>query len=216
MDISKMYFISDTHFGHPSIIKFERKEFHTIQEHDVFLENKLIQWAQVHPKHTLWHLGDFGSIDKLEIFKRLQDEYGCKIGIIKGNHESGQRWKAMKEVFDYSSEYPLYLSNRVIISHQPVYPLPYGMVNICGHLHGAVLNHPQYKVVSLHEINYTPVCGKSISRMVSKTPAPSNDFLYEPYAELYKFTVPKNDVVYDNKGIINLEESRKLFSELHK
>ena len=35
-------------------------------------------------------------------------------------------------------------------------------------------------------------------------------FLYEPYAEMYKFTQPKEDVIMDKNGRIDLSASRLL------
>lgn len=215
MDFTNMFYISDTHFGHEGIIQWERTEFKTIQEHDNYIKQKLYDWAYHHPKRTLWHMGDFGDAKEVEFFKMLREQFGCTFGIVKGNHDTGRNWKTVKEGFDYVSDYPLYIANRVMLSHEPVYPLPEGVVNICGHLHSATLDSEQHKVVSAKLINYQPIGGKTIQKLLSRIPAPSEKFLYEPYAHLYKFTQEKSDVVYDKDGLIKLEKSRKLFSKLY-
>lgn len=82
--MSKVYVISDTHFGHKNIIGFEaaHRPFATILEHDREL---LARWnAVVTKRDTVWHLGDvfFGKDGHLI----LAELNGYK-KLVLGNHD---------------------------------------------------------------------------------------------------------------------------------
>ena len=73
------YFISDLHFNHDNILKFERQEFKTIEEHNEFIIASINR--VVTKFDTLYLLGDLG--DDLELIKRLN---GKKIWcVLRGN-----------------------------------------------------------------------------------------------------------------------------------
>ena len=80
----KTFFISDTHFCHTNILKYDNRPFSSIEEHD---ENLIENWnSRVTNKDIVYHLGDFGfgQKDKLQdIFNRLK---GRK-RLIRGNHD---------------------------------------------------------------------------------------------------------------------------------
>ena len=53
-------FISDPHLSHENIIKFERTQFKTIDQHDVYIKNLITENTQ--PTDTLYVLGDVGNL----------------------------------------------------------------------------------------------------------------------------------------------------------
>lgn len=81
---SGVYFTSDTHFNHNSILKFCNRPFETIEEHD----NKLIEnWnSVVGLDDTVFHLGDFcfGGAPK---WKEIRSQLNGHIILIVGNHK---------------------------------------------------------------------------------------------------------------------------------
>ena len=61
----KFYFTSDTHFNHENIIKYCKRPFSSIDEHD---EALIKNWNDVVPEDGIvFHLGDvgFGDTDRI-------------------------------------------------------------------------------------------------------------------------------------------------------
>lgn len=198
------YFISDLHFDHKNILKFERVEFKTIEDHNEFIIASIN--SVVTKLDTLYILGDIG--DDLGLIKRIN---GRKI-LIMGNHDKKSK-DLYKGYFDEVYNHPLYISRRVILSHIPV-PVTSGTLNVHGHLHGSYLDSNNHFNVSAMLINYRPVSLKVIDIKMSKLEKESVKFLEEWYAHMYVFMQNRTDVVYDENGLIKLEESIKLRDSL--
>ena len=83
----KFYFTSDTHFNHENIIKYCKRPFSSIEEHD---EALIKNWNDVVPEDGIvFHLGDvgFGDTDRInEILNQLNG----KIYLVIGNHDWGR------------------------------------------------------------------------------------------------------------------------------
>ena len=81
-----IWFTGDTHFGHEKILKYCRRPFATIEEHDrVLIEN----WnARVAPDDEVWHLGDFAwwHLDPARVTEIFRALNGYK-HLIVGNHD---------------------------------------------------------------------------------------------------------------------------------
>lgn len=96
-----LFFISDTHFNHKSIIELCERPFNTIEEHD----QKLIDnWnSVVGPEDTVFHLGDFcfGGAPK---WKEIRDQLNGHIILILGNHCMKNRTAGTDLLFDYVSQ----------------------------------------------------------------------------------------------------------------
>ena len=221
VSFEKLYFCSDLHINHMyinqvgeprGVILFERTQFKTIQEHDKFIHDSLISWAQKHSDCGLWILGDFGDTDYLYWIDEMRT-YGCEVYFLYGNHDSASDFDKFKEHFNEVYRYPTYITKRVLLSHEPQYPTPTGVVNIEGHLHSAILNDPQHICVSINTINYTPISYKAVAKRLSQIKKASFKFLQEPYRELYHFIQPKEDVVMDSHRNIKLKESIQLYNK---
>ena len=80
----KVFFTSDTHFGHTNILEYCNRPFKNIHEMD---EKLIANWnALVSPDDTVFHLGDFamgGSAEWNKILSRLNG----RIYLIWGNHD---------------------------------------------------------------------------------------------------------------------------------
>lgn len=97
---------------------------------------------------TIVFLGDIGNP---EYIKKLR---GYKV-LIMGNHDKGA--SIYEDYFDEIYEGPLLISDKVILSHEPVnYPFAY---NIHGHCHGFEYydKDDMHLNVCAEHINYTPV-----------------------------------------------------------
>lgn len=83
-----IFFTSDTHFGHKSVIRFCKRPFTSVEEMD---EAMISRWNAVVGKcDVIYHLGDvsfYGATKTREILSRLN---GYKI-LIRGNHDDKER-----------------------------------------------------------------------------------------------------------------------------
>lgn len=207
------YFISDLHFGHyyngKGIITFERTQFNTIKEHDCFVCDMLRALCQkLKPGDEVWNLGDFGNPEYLYTTDWISAT-GAKAYFIYGNHDLQCNLKDFEFWFDQVFLYPTFISQKLVVSHYPVAVWP-DTINVCGHLHGAKLQTSNYICASIHVANYQPISDKHINTVFSKLPRFTRRFLYEPWANDYKFIQPKEDVIVDPNGNIDLSASRLL------
>lgn len=84
-DPDKLWFTSDTHFGHQNIIKWCGRPWETAEEMDKAL---IQEWNNVIPKDgVVFHLGDFCFGGALE-WKNIRKSLNGKIYLVMGNHDS--------------------------------------------------------------------------------------------------------------------------------
>lgn len=201
------FFVSDLHFGHKNILKFERWQFADIEEHDQFIIDSINRIVRV--TDTLYILGDIGNMEKLAYIH-------CRKIILLGNHDK----RPFKEYEAYAAEVydkPIYITNRLVLSHHPI-PVTQGVLNVHGHLHGSYLASMNHFNVSIGLIDYTPVPYDKIGTKVGNLVKDNTEFLEEWYADLYIFTNPerRNDIVTDENGLIKVEESKRLRANMVK
>ena len=80
----KIFFTSDTHFGHANIIKYCARPFKDTEEMDkVLIEN----WNKKVPKDGIvYHLGDF-AWGTIGYWERIREQLNGDIILIFGNHD---------------------------------------------------------------------------------------------------------------------------------
>ena len=131
--MSKVFVISDTHFGHKNIIQFEKEKrpYKTIEEHD---QDLLQRWnAVVKPEDTIWHLGDVYFSEGWKVLPHLNG----KKRLVLGNHDAKKEDVLMRY---FHRIYGVATWNDYILSHVPVHPYQLGdksrfKGNIHGHMH---------------------------------------------------------------------------------
>lgn len=163
----RIYFASDHHLNHKSIITFDtprnnRKRFSTVPDMNEYILDMHNQ--TVRTKDTIYMLGDVAwNAEGLKLVKKMN---GHKV-LIMGNHDR-QNFKQYEGYFQ-DLKGVLYLGKRntsFILSHIPVHPeqLKYRFShNIHGHLHeynvlcedGSL--DERYFNVSMEQINYKPI-----------------------------------------------------------
>lgn len=204
-----IYFISDTHFGHSNILRFERHEFNNIEEHDNYIISKLKKLSQ---EDILYHLGDFAfhSPQILEEWKKLK----FRKYLIKGNHDKNNR--LLKDNFDGIFDYPIYFQKRIVLSHYPV-PVSNGMMNLHGHLHSGAnlgfLDKENYLNVNVYLNNYEPISLKTIEQKLSKIVPDSYKFQQEWYSkkdivspsEILRFDTEKISTLKENSNVLQTQ-----------
>lgn len=195
------YFTADPHLSHSNIIKFERTQFLTIEEHDEFVKNAIK--SQVSKSDNLYILGDVGELssDNILYWRSLP----CKTILIRGNHDN-QKQKCL-EAFDVVSDVPIFYRKRVLLSHEPL-PVTNETINLHGHLHNSHLNRSNYVNLSIHVADYKLMNSKQVDKMIATTSKMSQHFMYEWYAKDYVFDGCHDDVIY-REGQIDIFKTRK-------
>ena len=143
--MSKNFFISDLHFGHFNIMRYDNRPFTNVEEMDTTLINN---WnSVVSNEDTVYILGDISWHNEektMEIFEQLN---GTKV-LIKGNHDKVARGSRLMKCFSAVCDYyELYLDKKtkIVMSH---YPIPFwnGQFRDTIHLYGHVHNSHQWNV----------------------------------------------------------------------
>lgn len=140
-DRGTVWIYSDPHFGDKDIIAGAPADRPSDEDQIKIINSK------VGKKDTLIILGDIGNI---ECAKKLK---GYKI-LIAGNHDKGLT--AYKEVFDEVYAGPLFIGEKLLLSHEPI-NIPFAF-NIHGHVHDRKhKNDKTHFNVCSDVIQYTPI-----------------------------------------------------------
>lgn len=143
--MSNLWFISDTHWSHSSILKFKddetgiftRPEFTDVNHMD---ECMMDLWNQnIKPQDKVWHFGDvfFGS------FENYRDNIHKKLNghkrLILGNHDKDPR---LVGLFDKFCSVRRFDEFGFVGTHIPIHTdscyshrQQKQMINVCGHIH---------------------------------------------------------------------------------
>lgn len=116
-----VYIISDPHFG-DSDCKYMDPNWPDPEEYLKKINSK------VHKNDTLICLGDCGNLDYIARIKA-----GYKV-LITGNHDD-KGLNKYRKYFDEVYDGPLFIADRILLSHEPIYGLESFCANICGHCH---------------------------------------------------------------------------------
>ena len=178
MDKVREFVLSDTHFGHSSIIEYCQRPFATIEEHDATIIKNINSIVRKHDK--LWFLGDFSLKSNQEYLKDIVNRLECKrLYLILGNHDNRQGdWhKRYTNIgFEWVSKYPIIFRNFFILSHEPLFLATErrkeGIINgkglevsnapffhcIHGHIHQLeYTDKKHYTNVSVEKTDYKPI-----------------------------------------------------------
>lgn len=145
--MEKVWFTSDTHFGHKNIKKFcpNTRKGNDIDEHDRML---IANWqSKIAQNDRVYHLGDmffFGHEKALKVLDQLPGQihliYGNHDKVIKSNKTIRDRFTS---VSDYKEIYldGVYGNQKVVLFHFPIYEwhqIHRGSYHLYGHVHGSV------------------------------------------------------------------------------
>lgn len=116
-----IYILSDLHFDDSNCRYMDENWIEPIEQ--IKILNKYIT-----KNDTFICLGDVGNEEYIKALKA-----GHKV-LIMGNHDS---YEKIKNVFDEIYKGPLFISNKLLLSHEPIYGLESFCMNIHGHDHNA-------------------------------------------------------------------------------
>lgn len=203
-----IYFISDLHFGHSYTIEKERKGFNSVDEHNEFMINLLKKTLK--NDDELWFLGDLGILGEEEA-QRFKELSGRKY-IILGNHDKCSK-NIYKEKYGFDKIYchPIYLTKRIVLSHEPI-PVTPGTINVHGHLHNSVMkNKNNYINANIHIQNYEMLKIKEVEKKLGTLEKDSLKFLEEWFADEYQILnwKERDDLIFNKDGTLDVKKSKK-------
>ena len=129
--------ISDTHFDDADCKLMDENWIKPEQHMEIIKKN-------IHKNDTLIHLGDVGNPDYLDELKSYKV-------LITGNHDVLSK---VASHFDEVYTGPLFIADRILLSHEPISGMENFAVNIHGHDHNKLPKHtmwekmtnPKYKI----------------------------------------------------------------------
>ena len=172
--MSKVYFISDLHLGHRSILKY-RPEFASIEEHDNTIFDNIMSLAN--KRNSLWILGDIaferGENDKYyNMLKTISDSFDS-LNVVIGNHDSDNsyRQQLLLDLWKdgvYSKVHSLVGYKDAWLTHCPIHPdeIRNKKMVIHGHTHNFVVDDGRYFNVCCEQVDYTPINFQVIKEIV--------------------------------------------------
>lgn len=157
------YGISDTHFGHKNILRFDSRPFPDIVTHDkVIIENIN---DTLSAGDELYHLGDvaFHDDNLTRFFSMIRKD--IKLILIRGNHDDKIAWKRRREFHEaHEALYVRHEGEQFYLSHyahRVWRNSHHGSFHLYGHTHGSLESEPWGKSmdigVNVPGIDYRPI-----------------------------------------------------------
>ena len=130
------FFTSDTHFGDRRALRFDRRPFASLAEHD---EALVARWNEiVGPHDEVWHRGDFALGPPPERIRELFAALNGRKHLIVGNNDEPATleagWASVAHYAEFSAE-----GRPLVLCHYPFRTwngIRSGAVNLHGHSHG--------------------------------------------------------------------------------
>ncbi len=161
----KTWFISDTHFGHKNILRFDAAQGERWA--DIKLRDKeMVQlWNDtVGDKDEVFHLGDFAFLSQKRVAVIAEQLRGKKF-LMLGNHDNlpvhlySQFFTVIRQPFNWR--------NMFLLTHAPIHPMCLAgkaRVNVHGHIHKAVVTcgrqhnpDPRYVSCCVEKTGFKPI-----------------------------------------------------------
>lgn len=180
----KLFFTSDTHFGHQNIIRFCNRPYESAEE----MNEKLIEnWNRVVPEDGIvFHLGDF-AFGGTPLWKSVCERLNGKIHLVVGNHDMKNLRAGAESLFEsVNTQLQLNIDGRAVyLNHYPF--LCYGgawrnpdnaVWQLFGHVHSGPdsagkdsdrLNHmfPYQYDVGVDNNNYAPISWATVQEKIA-------------------------------------------------
>lgn len=180
----KVYFTSDTHFGHANIIKLCNRPFSDVKE----MNEKLIEnWNKTVEKDAIvFHLGDF-CFGGTTLWKEVRSRLNGYLVLIKGNHDEHNLKPSLESIFDavtYQAYFKMSDNITVYLNHYPFlcyggsYKTEHNVWQLFGHVHSGPNNtgldndrlchcFPTQYDVGVDNNDYAPVSWNKIKEIIS-------------------------------------------------
>lgn len=140
------YFTGDWHLGHANILKFDKRDFKTIDEHDDFMIKMSMKILK--PGDNLYYVGDFSltSPHKTEGYLSTLKSSGANLFFIKGNHDKKDNINLFKKygIF-FGEKKTIKINNTVVVldhfANRVWDRSHHGSYHLYGHSHDSLDKH---------------------------------------------------------------------------
>lgn len=169
------FLTADTHFSHATVLRGCDRPFADTDEMDDAL---IANWnIAVHPRDTVWHLGDFGFCDSNRMAKIFYALNGAK-KLVLGNHDTDKQgnvlgslsrlpWAAVTHLAQITHE-----GQRVVLSHYAGLTWDaehHGAYQAFGHSHNRLLGMPGSVDVGVDAQGFKPIGVEEFIRQADVT-----------------------------------------------
>ena len=153
-----IFFTGDTHFGDRRVLRFDRRPFRTLDEHDDAL---IARWNEVvGPEDEVWHLGDFALGPPRARVHEILDSLNGRKHLIVGNNDGldtlqAPGWASLQHYVEFVAD-----ERRLVLCHYPFRTwngIGQGVVNIHGHSHGRLTPVTRQYDVGVDVWDFRPV-----------------------------------------------------------
>lgn len=177
-----IWVISDTHFNHANILKFEdrvgkavRGQFSSVEDMN---EHMIQRWNEVvKPGDKVYHLGDvvFGN-DKVEWMDKHMPRMNGSKRLVFGNHDEPSHFVG-KGHFQKTSLWRVFKEFNILLTHVPVHESTVmegrggsirPMLNVHGHIHQNESPSQFHHCVSVEHTDYYPVNIEDLAKIANK------------------------------------------------
>ena len=192
-DAEKMFFVSDTHFSHTNIIKYCKRPFSSIEEHDAAL---IKNWNEKVPEDGIvFHLGDV-AFGNPQAVNEILNQLNGTIYLVIGNHDwrsiVKNHWSRFREM---TQQINMKIGKRhIILNHYPLLCFSGAWrgedatYQLFGHVHTSTytnegLDQPRMKMlfasqydVGVDNNNFAPVSWKEVDQIINNQMTSSAKF----------------------------------------
>ncbi|SRR6266403_1717301 len=172
-----IFFISDTHFWHKNVIKFDNRPFKSVEEMN---EALILNWNNVVKKDNIvFFLGDF-AFAGITKTKEIADRLNGIIHVITGNHDNTKLLAKTGRFVSIEGYKEIWIEGTLIcMSHYPMIVWNShhrGSIHLHGHSHGSLIptefgkTYYKRKVIDVgcNNINYTPISYLDICKIMNE------------------------------------------------
>ncbi len=160
----KVWFTSDTHFGHAASIKYCDRPFGSVEE----MNEALIQnWTQrVQKGDRVYHLGDFAFCDPGPILDRLPGQ----LFLVAGNHDQSKTLKHPRWIKVAPYKEIRVGGHKIVLSHyafETWNQAHHGAWHLHGHSHGNLPHRGKRMDVGVDCTDYAPASFEAVSDVMA-------------------------------------------------
>lgn len=171
----RVFFTSDTHFGHEGIIRYCKRPFGSVAEMDDML---VANWnAVVQPDDEVWHLGDFAHGADAKHIRRVFSRLHGRKYLVAGNHDRQATldlpWsQRVSQIAETTVD-----GQRIVMCHYGLRVwrgMRRGAIHLYGHSHGSLPGSSRSLDVGVDEWSYAPVRLDRILKRMATLPEPAD------------------------------------------
>lgn len=140
----KLFFTSDTHFGHANAIKHSNRPFKDVEEMDLAL---MTLWNKtIPPDADVFHLGDLAWFNDVVKLNKLIDSLNGNIYLCQGNHDKTKSVRSIINLEEVADLFEIIVDDngtdqKIVLCHYPmtVWNQSHrGSWHLYGHCHGTL------------------------------------------------------------------------------